>query len=176
MTTLNTPRLTLRRPTPADWPAFRAFMLSERSAVFGSHGHEGRAFRSFAAELGHWDIFGYGMFAVTRRGEDGILALVGPWTPPDFPEPEVGWMVLDAGVEGTGVAREAAGAALRHAFGPLGWATAVSYIAEGNERSVRLAGRLGARLDPEAAVPMPPPGAPAKPVLVYRHPRPEALA
>ncbi len=176
MITLNTPRLALRRPEGRDWPAFRAFMLSDRAAAFGSHGHEGRAFRAFAAELGHWDIFGYGMFAVTRRGEDRILALVGPWTPPDFPEPEVGWMVLDAAVEGTGVAREAAEAALRHAFGPLGWTTVVSYIAEGNERSIRLAERLGARLDPDAAVPTPPPGAPAKTVLVYRHPRPEASA
>lgn len=176
MTSLCTPRLTLRRPEARDWPAFRAFMLSDRAAVFGSHGHEGRAFRAFAAELGHWEMFGYGMFAVTAQGDDRVLALVGPWTPPDFPEPEVGWMVLDAGVEGTGVAREAAEAALLHAFGPLGWTTAVSYIAQGNERSIRLAERLGAQLDPEAPVPVPPPGAPAAPTLVYRHPRPEAPA
>ena len=48
----------------------------------------------------------------------------------------------------------------------------MSYIAEGNARSVALAERLGAVLDLEAAAPE----APGKRVLVYRHPRPEGLA
>jgi RimJ/RimL family protein N-acetyltransferase len=108
---------------------------------------------------------------VTRRGEDRAVALVGPWTPPDWPEKEIGWMVLDAAAEGTGIAREAAEAALDHAWRVLRWDTVVSYIAEGNDRSVRLAERLGARLDPEA----PGPEAVGKTVLVYRHPRPEGL-
>lgn len=169
---LQTARLTLRRPLPRDWEAFRDFMLSDRATMFGSHGHLGKAFRAFAGELGHWEIRGYGLFAVTRKGEDRAVALVGPWNPPDWPEAEVGWMVLDASVEGTGIAREAAEAALAHAWGTLGWPTVVSYILEGNDRSVRLAERLGARLDPEA----PRPEAPGKTVLVYRHPRPEGLA
>jgi RimJ/RimL family protein N-acetyltransferase len=170
MTTLETARLVLRAPEPRDWPAFRDFMLSDRATAFGSHGDIGRAFRSFAAELGHWDIFGYGMWAVTRRGEDRCLALVGPWTPPDWPEPEVGWMVLDAAAEGTGIAAEAARAAIAHAWGALNWPTVVSYIAPGNLRSIRLAERLGAVLD--AFAPQPRPEAP---VLVYRHPRPEGV-
>ena len=172
---IETARLTLRRPLPRDWEAFRDFMLSDRATMFGSHGHLGRAFRAFAGELGHWEIRGYGLFAVTRRGEspeqDRALALVGPWNPPDWPETEVGWMVLDRAVEGTGIAREAAEAALGYAWGTLGWPTVVSYILEGNDRSVRLAERLGARLDPDA----PRPEAPGKTVLVYRHPRPEGV-
>lgn len=166
---IETARLILRRPVPSDWEAFRDFMLSDRAAMFGSHGHVGRAFRAFAGELGHWEIFGFGMFAVTRRGEDRALALVGPWTPPDWPEKEIGWMVLSAEAEGKGIAREAAEAALGHAWRVLGWDTVVSYIAEGNDRSVRLAERLGARLDRGA----PAPEAVGKTVLVYRHPRPE---
>ncbi len=169
---IETARLTLRPPAPGDWPAFRAFMLSGRAAGFGSQGHEGRAFRAFAAELGHWAIFGYGMWAVCPRGEDRAVALVGPWTPPDWPEPELGWMVLDPAWEGRGIAREAAAAAVADAYGRLGWPTVVSYIAEGNDRSVRLAEALGARLDPVA----PAPAAPGRRVLVYRHPRPEGAA
>jgi len=171
MTTLHTERLTLRRPRPGDWPAFRDFMLSDRAVAFGSHGHEGRAFRSFAAELGHWEIFGFGMWAVTRTGDDACVALVGPWSPPDWPEREVGWMVLAAEAEGQGIAFEAARAALAHAFEALGWETVVSYIAEGNARSVALALRLGAWLDPDARAPEA-----AKPILVYRHPRPESAS
>jgi len=167
-----TERLVLRRPLPRDWDAFRDFMMSERAAMFGSHRNLGKAFRSFAAELGHWDIFGFGMFAVTRKGEDRAVALVGPWNPPDWPERELGWMVLDGAAEGQGIAREAAEGALRHIWSELGWDTVVSYIAEGNDRSVALAERLGARLDPQAVAPE----APGKTVLVYRHPRPESLA
>ena len=169
---IETARLLLRRPVPADWDAFRDFMMSDRAAIFGSHRNLGKAFRSFAAELGHWDIFGFGMFAVSRKGEDRAVALVGPWNPPDWPERELGWMVLDGASEGRGIAREAAQGALRHIWSALNWDTVVSYIAEGNARSVALAERLGARLDPAAEAPK----APGKTVLVYRHPRPEGVA
>jgi RimJ/RimL family protein N-acetyltransferase len=112
------------------------------------------------------------MFAVTRKGEDRAVALVGPWNPPDWPERELGWMVLDGAAEGQGIAREAAQGALRHIWQNLNWDTVVSYIAEGNARSVALAERLGARLDPEAEVPE----VAGQRLMVYRHPRPEALA
>jgi RimJ/RimL family protein N-acetyltransferase len=156
---------------PADWDAFRDFMMSDRAAIFGSHGNLGRSFRSFAAELGHWEFFGFGMFAVTRKGEDRAVALVGPWNPPDWPERELGWMVLDGAAEGQGIAREAAEEALRHIWQDLKWDTVVSYIAMGNDRSIALAERLGARLDPEADVPE----VPGQALRVYRHPRPDPV-
>ena len=168
---IETARLLLRRPVPADWDAFRDFMMSDRAAIFGSHRNLGKAFRSFAAELGHWDIFGFGMFAVTRKGEDRAVALVGPWNPPDWPERELGWMVLDGASEGQGIATEAAQGALRHIWRDLRWPTVVSYIAEGNDRSVALAERLGARLDREAEVPV----VAGQMLLVYRHPRPDSI-
>lgn len=168
---LHTANLVLRRPAPQDWTAFRDFMMSDRAAMFGSHRNLGKAFRSFAAELGHWQIFGYGMWAVTRRGDDVIRALIGPWSPPEWPEPEIGWIVLDPEAEGTGLATEAARAALSHAFGVLGWPTVVSYIGTDNARSAALAEKLGAVIDPDAAQPVP-----DTPLLVYRHPRPEGLA
>jgi len=169
--TLQTARLILRPPAPQDWPAFHDFMMSDRATAFGSHKDLARAFRSFAAELGHWQIFGYGMWAVTARGEDTALGLVGPWTPPDWPEREVGWMILSGAAEGAGIATEAARAAIRHAYEVLGWPTVVSYIGPDNTRSIRLAEKLGARLDPAAPQPRP-----ADPVLIYRHPAPEAAA
>ena len=168
---IQTPRLILRPPAPGDWAAFHDFMMSDRSAAFGSHRDLARAFRAFAAELGHWQIFGYGMWAVTPRGNDTCRALIGPWTPPDWPEPEVGWMVLDDAAEGTGLATEAARAAIGHAYAVLGWPTVVSYIGAANTRSIRLAEKLGATLDPAALQPRP-----DAPVLVYRHPRPEGAA
>ena len=153
MTTLQTARLILRKPNSADWPVFRDFMMSDRAAHFHQQGNLGGIWRSFAAELGHWDIFGYGMWAVILRGNDAALGLIGPWTPPDWPEPEIGWMIFDAKTEGTGIASEAARATLTHAFNVLGWTTAVSYIHPDNIRSIALAEKLGASRDPKALLP-----------------------
>ncbi len=150
---LQTYRLVLRKPAAADWLPFRDFMLSDRAAFFHQNGNLGGIWRSFAAELGHWDIFGYGMWAVTQRGDDTALGLVGPWTPPDWPETEIGWMIFGTETEGTGIATEAARASLTHAFNILGWTTAVSYIHPDNTRSIALAEKLGAVRDPKAVRP-----------------------
>ena len=166
---LTTDRLTLRRPAPKDWDAFAAFFTSERAVPLGGDRTIGRAFRAFTSELGHWEMFGYGMWAVTRTGEARALGLIGPWTPADWPEKEVGWMLFGTETEGTGIAREAARAAVDHAFEVLGWETVVSYIAPDNTRSIALAERLGAAHDPKAKGPSPE-------TLVYRHPRQEDRA
>ena len=166
--TLQTERLILRRPEPGDYGAWRSFMLSDRSIWNRNSQDVGRIWRAFAAELGHWEIFGYGMWAVTLRGDNDALGLVGPWTPEDWPETEIGWMIFDPAHEGTGIAHEAAKAAITHAFNGLNWRTAVSYIAPENVRSITLAQKLGATLDVRAKTP------PSnEPCLVYRHPDPE---
>lgn len=167
--TLQTQRLVLREPAPGDWHAFRDFMASDRAAHFASHASLGATWKSFAAELGHWQIFGFGMWAVTRRGDDRALGLIGPWSPPHWPEDEIGWMIFDPKAEGTGIAAEAARASIGHAFDVLDWPTAVSYIEPGNARSIRLAERLGAAQDPSASGPGPD-------TLVYRHPHPGGRA
>jgi len=169
--TLTTNRLILRQPAPADWAAFWAFFQTKRSTGVGGPLHIGPAWRHFAAELGHWQIRGHGMWTVTRKGDDAALGMVGPWTPEDWPETEVGWMIFDPSLEGTGIATEAAKAAVAHAFGTLGWDTVVSYVAPGNDRSARLAEKLGAVHDTRAPVPDRYPD-----TIVYRHPMPEVAA
>jgi RimJ/RimL family protein N-acetyltransferase len=164
---LETERLVLRRPEPRDAAAVIRYFGTDRSAGNGGPLPSGLAWRAFAAQLGHWQIHGFGMWTATRRDENRALGMVGPWTPIDWPENEIGWMIFDDANEGTGLAFEAARAALDHAFSALGWNTAVSYINEHNTRSIRLAERLGAVLDPDATLP------PVDwPPLVYRHPTP----
>ncbi|MGZ9808855.1 GNAT family N-acetyltransferase [Pseudoroseicyclus sp. H15] len=165
---LDTPRLVLRRPGGQDWPAARDFFMSPRSAGVGGPVSLGAAWRALASEIGHWDMRGFGMWAVTRRGSDEAIGLIGPWYPVDWPETEVGWMIWDEAAEGQGYAHEAAQAAIAHAWAVLGWETIVSYVDPDNTRSIALAERLGARHDPSATVPRP-----DKPCLVFRHPRPE---
>lgn len=168
---LDTRRLVLRRPNGSDWAAARRFLTSDRAAGIGGPLDDGRAWRAFAAEIGHWDIRGYGMWAVTLRGDDTAVGMIGPWFPVDWPETEIGWMIWDPGIEGTGIATEAARAAIDHAWRVLGWTAMVSYIGPDNDRSIRLAAKLGARHDPAATPP-----AIGKPCLVYRHSRPEVPA
>lgn len=165
---LQTDHLVLRRPNGTDWPAARAFFTSARSAMVGGPHDAAQAWRVLAMEIGHWDIRGYGMWTVTRKGDDTAIALIGPWCPEGWPETEIGWMVWDQAVEGTGITTEAAGAAIRDAYTRLGWKTVVHYIAPENTRSIRLAEKLGAIRDDSA------PQIPGKPPhLVYRSPRPE---
>ena len=166
---LETERLTLRRPDARDWPQARDFFMSDRAIGIGGPDTLGVAWRAFATWLGHWQIHGFGMWAVTLTGDDTAIGRVGAWYPPDWPENEIGWFIFKRDLEGTGIAHEAARAAVDHAFATLGWKTVVSYIGADNQRSIALAERLGARHDPHATSPWP-----DTPCLVYRHPAPQA--
>ncbi len=165
--TLETDRLILRAPKPTDADAFTGYFRSERTTYTGGQKSARDAWRHFAMNVGHWALRGFGMFCVTLKGSDAPLGIVGHYYPDGWAEREVGWILFDAAHEGQGIAYEAASACLAHAFGPLGWNTAVSYIAPGNTPSIRLAERLGATLDPDA----PKPDSQTLP-LVYRHARP----
>ncbi|MEL6451617.1 MAG: GNAT family N-acetyltransferase [Pseudomonadota bacterium] len=163
---LTTQRLTLRAPHAGDLAAFMAYYATDRAQYTGGPMTERQAWNFFGTELGHWVLNGFGMFTVTRTGDDRALGIVGHWYPQTWPEKEVGWVLFDPKDEGQGIAAEAARACIDHAWTVLGWDTIVSYIAPENAASIRLAERLGARLDPNA-----PPIPGGKPNLVYRHPK-----
>lgn len=65
--------------------------------------------------------------------------------PPGWPGFELGW-VLAREHWGKGYAIEGARACLDYAFGPLGRDRVISLIRPANERSIRVAERLGERL------------------------------
>ena len=71
----------MRAPEPGDWMVFHDFMMSDRADAFGSNGDLGKTWRAFASELGHWQIYGYGMWAVTLRGDSSIVGRVGELHP-----------------------------------------------------------------------------------------------
>jgi RimJ/RimL family protein N-acetyltransferase len=168
---LSTDRLILRRPHAGDWEPFREFEMSDRSKYIGGPLDLAKTWRVFASELGHWDIRGYGMWTVTIKGSDDGIGMIGPWHPIDWPETEIGWMIWSDKYQGTGIAFEAATAAVTHAWDVLKWKTTVSYIDPQNRRSIALAKKLGAVLDPDAQQPNP-----DWTCLVYRHPKPQGTA
>lgn len=163
-TILTTERLRLRRPEVRDADGAMAFFRSQRARYAGGTKDSAGAWRSFAVELGHWELRGYGLFALTTHDDDTCLGLVGPWYPEGWPETEIGWILWPA-AEGKGYGYEAALAARGYAYQVLGWETAVSYIDEQNTRSIALAERLGATWDLSAPTA-------AADCRVYRHPAP----
>ncbi|MEM9060008.1 MAG: GNAT family N-acetyltransferase [Pseudomonadota bacterium] len=158
---IETERLIMRPPKTADEGAYIDFFLSDRAKYVTKATSSFQAWKTFAMEAGHWFLHGWGPWVVTRKGSDQAIASVGPWHPEGFPERELGWLAFD-GAEGHGIAHEAAVAARDYDFATYGTTTLVSYIDPANARSIRLAERLGAVLDPDAER--------ADPVdLVYRH-------
>jgi RimJ/RimL family protein N-acetyltransferase len=166
--TLETARLTLRAPRPADFPGYSAFYASDRSVYEDGPLSRIAAWKEFAAAAAGWQLRGYGSLSVEERATGRYAGEVGIYHLATYPEPEIGWMVVRE-AEGKGIAHEAASALRAWAYGRFGWTTLVSYIDRRNARSIRLAERLGARLDPEAARPE------DETCLVYRHPGPAAL-
>ncbi|PJE25859.1 Protein N-acetyltransferase, RimJ/RimL family [Pseudooceanicola antarcticus] len=159
--TLGTERLVLRPMRAGDWPAYGAFMASERARYMGGPFDTEGAWGIFCSDHAQWSLFGVGSLMIEERATGAVLGSVGINSGPLFPEWELGWMVYP-GAEGLGIAFEAAAALRDWARDRRGLETLVSYVDAENTRSRRLADRLGAVLDPAA-----PRNDPAD--LVYRH-------
>jgi RimJ/RimL family protein N-acetyltransferase len=160
--TLTTDRLTLRPQTMADFAPFAAFMASPRSAYMGGPRDGSQAWDWFASDQAQWSLMGWGGLTVTETATARIIGQVSVIQPPRFPETEIGWIAYE-GCEGRGFLTEATRALLGWAFGPRRLKTLVSYVNRANDRSIRMAVRLGAILDPDAATPN------AIDSFVYRH-------
>jgi len=166
---LDTPRLTLRGPEPRDIEPMIAFLLDQaRAAGFGASPDRGDASRSFALNVGHWHIHGYGYFTREDKTSGQPVGITGIWNPEGWPEPELGWVVF-AGYEGRGIAFEAATRARSYAYEDLGLTTLTSNIKPGNARSIALAERLGAWFEREYD------NIHMGRDFLYRHPGPDAL-
>lgn len=168
---LTTERLTLRRPTAEDAQYYIAYYASNWRATHGPVQQAPAARRRFQSILGHWEKNGYGRFVVERNDTPGVLGLVGPHWPDSYPEPELTGQLWTRDAVGNGYGVEAVAAARTHAYDALGWTTAVTYIHAENSHAVRMARRLGARIDPTVHAPAALDGHDA-----WRHPSPEELA
>ncbi len=166
MTVLTTARLTLRPPAMADFDGFAAFVASPRSRFVGGPGRDRDAtWRAFAHLAGMWHLRGYGPFVLLLDGE--AIGMAGPWRPATIPEPEMSYTLWSGAHEGRGLMVEAVAEAVRWSWEDAALPSLVSYIDPDNARSIALARRLGAALDPAAE--------PSEPgVRVYRHPAPAA--
>jgi len=161
---IHTERLLLRPYRLEDFPHLLALYETERAAFIGGRLSPRQVWDGFMNCIGQWDVLGLGGWAVEEQASGALVGEVAVHRPADYPETELGWLLFD-GFEGRGYAHEAAKAARQWAFSALGLSSIVSYIDRDNARSIRLAERLGAMLDPGAATPN------GDPCFVYRHGR-----
>jgi RimJ/RimL family protein N-acetyltransferase len=144
---LETDRLRLRPPVLADFAAWAGILGSPRATHIGGPMTEDEAWDEFCRAVAVWLLRGHGLWTVEPRAGGAVLGFVLIGFEPGDAEPELGYLFRET-AEGRGYATEAAGAARDHAFGALGMPALVSYVAPGNDRSARLARRLGARREP----------------------------
>ena len=94
----------------------------------------------------HWDVFGFGRFAVDDRTSGQLVGRVGVMRQPDWaatPEQdEIGWVVR-ADRSRDGLATEAAAAAIADAFDRVGLGRIVSFTLPENTASRRVMDKCG---------------------------------
>ncbi|MDY7229694.1 GNAT family N-acetyltransferase [Hyalangium rubrum] len=100
------------------------------------------AWRSMATHLGHWQLRGYGMWAVEEKATGRMIGRVGLWKPEGWPDLEVGWMIHRA-YWGRGLATEAGRASIDAAFRMLEVDHVISVIHPDNAASIRVAEQVG---------------------------------
>jgi RimJ/RimL family protein N-acetyltransferase len=159
--TLATDRLLLRPMTRDDWPAYRDLMASERAEHMGGPFSTRASWGMFCSDHAQWAFFECGALMIEDRSTCACLGQIGINSGPPYPEWELGWFVYPE-AEGRGYAFEAARELRDWARDMRKLSTLVSYVDPANDRSRRLAERLGAVLDPDA-----PRQDPSD--LVYRH-------
>lgn len=156
MTTLQTERLTLRTWTLDDFEDFAR--MSADAEVMRFLAIDGKplprfgAWQGLCATIGHWALRGFGMFAAIERSTGNFVGRVGPWHPEGWPDFEIGW-TLRSEYWGKGYATEGARRCVDYAFTELQRPHLCSLILPDNVRSIRVAERLGERLERTVTLP-----------------------
>lgn len=143
--TLLTERLILRRFRPDDFDTYAALLADPRLMEYVGDGKPqscGQAWANLALLMGHWQMRGYGLWAVLLRDSGRLIGRCGLWHPEGWPGVEIGWM-LARECWGRGYATEAARAVLAHAQQQQLAESLISLIHPSNERSIAVARRLG---------------------------------
>ncbi|MDH5546929.1 MAG: GNAT family N-acetyltransferase [Gammaproteobacteria bacterium] len=143
--TLETQRLALRQFTREDFSVYARWMSDKQIMAYIGDGQirsKEKAWNNFAWLLGHWQLRGYGLWAVELKESKELIGRIGLFNPAGWPGLEVGWL-LDPAHWGHGYAEEGARASIAFAFNQLEEDSVISLIHPHNQRSIQLAQRLG---------------------------------
>jgi RimJ/RimL family protein N-acetyltransferase len=160
---LETERLRLRQWRESDVePLLTIYGDPVSQQLWGSDIKLHDEWRRIAVFLGHWQLKGFGLWALEEKSTARFAGYAGLWFPLEFTDVEVGYGLVPQ-CRGKGYATEAAARARAYAYDVLKLPTVVSYIHPINEPSKRVAERLGATPDGEFMLQ-------GRPHIVYRHP------
>ncbi|MCB1339973.1 MAG: GNAT family N-acetyltransferase [Pseudooceanicola sp.] len=150
--TLNGLRVTLRAMRPEDFERYASIcaMPDALRVMNGGGWPRRRAWEAFLRNAGHWQMTGFGQWAVVDQKSRTIVGQTGFYFDSEVVDeefdayPQVGWLML-ADCAGNGLALEAVRAA-HDWFDRVVTGRLVAKVAEGNEGSLELADTLGYRL------------------------------
>jgi len=147
--TLTTARLVLRPFRLADFESYAAMCANpEVMRYIDDVQDRESAFRSFCASLGHWEVRGYGPWALEESATGSVIGRAGLFHWERFPSIEVGYL-LEPSAWGKGYATEAAERSIRFAREVVRARGVVSLIQPDNTASIRVVEKLGAKLERE---------------------------
>jgi len=142
---LETERLILRQFQDDDWKGLHDY-YSDSTATKYTTGYgltEGETWRTMCGMIGHWQIRGYGPYAVVEKSSHKVIGPVGFWYPNDWPSPEIKW-ALAAKYWGRGYATEATKAVQLAGRQYMPKLSLISFINSENMASIKLAQAVGA--------------------------------
>src|ERR1051325_5154069 len=99
--TLETARLRLTALSASHFDDYAAMLADPASTRWVGDGEpldRGHAWRSLAMLLGHWQLRGYGMWALELKDSGVFAGRAGLMYPEGWPDIELGWMLKDSGV------------------------------------------------------------------------------
>jgi RimJ/RimL family protein N-acetyltransferase len=149
--TLTTDRLILRAFRDDDLEAYAEICADPEVMRYLGDGKplsRAEAWRQMAFIVGHWQLKGFGLWALEEKESGALIGRAGLLHPEGWPGFELGW-TLGRQWWGKGYATGAARAGLRYAFEELDRDHVISLIRPENHPSIRVAERLGERLEGE---------------------------
>ena len=148
MSSLETQRLILRLFTERDLDPFAGMGADSEVMRFlgGRPLTHSESWRQVATMLGHWQLLGYGMWALEERETGAFVGRVGFIDPPGWPGFELGW-ALARDFWGRGLAWSQDLDSLLNNKRVYHSDHVISLIHPENTRSRRLAERLGERFE-----------------------------
>jgi RimJ/RimL family protein N-acetyltransferase len=146
---LETDRLKLRMWRESDLDAY-AEMCADPTVMrylgSGTVLTRAEAWRGIAFFMGHWQMRGYGHWAVEEKATGQMIGRIGFLNPEGWPAFEIGWTLAHQ-AWGKGYAIEGAKTALQYGFKELDQRHVISLIHPENVRSMKVAERLGEKLE-----------------------------
>ena len=163
---IETERLILRELRQEDFPVYEklAADMDVMRYLGGKTMNQVEAWRHMAFMVGHWQLRGYGYFALVEKATGDFIGRCGFTNPTGWPGFELGWTIAPW-KQRQGFAFEAAERLLRYAFEDLDKDHVISLIHRDNAPSRRVAEKLGEKVEGETEVL-------GMPVLIYGIDRP----